>query len=224
VTSNDRALAQLAQPQLAQPQKALLCARDVAKRFGTRAVFRDLNFDISQGAVVAVVGRNGAGKSTLLQIVAGLERPSRGEIEWRDQDGQSWKNNDLRLLCGLAASDAPHPRELSVLENLEFSARVRGLSTRNDELLAHLETFGIKERAQDLSGALSSGLRARLGLALATWHCPPILLLDEPSANMDEAGRDITLRVLQQQRARGIALVATNDEREANWCDARLEL
>jgi heme exporter protein A len=196
----------------------------MSKRFGPRAVFRDLNFTISQGAVVAVVGRNGAGKSTLLRIVAGLERPSRGEVAWHDEGSQVWKNNDLRLLCGLAAPDAPHPRELSVLENLEFAARVRGLSTRNDELLAHLEAFGIKERAHDLSGELSSGLRARLGLALATLHRPSILLLDEPSANMDEAGREITRRVLQEQRARGIALVATNDEREAGWCDARLEL
>ena len=202
----------------------MLRARDVSKRFGARAVFRDVNFSISRGAVVAVVGRNGAGKSTLLRIVAGLERASRGEIVWHDADGQTWKNDDLRLLCGLSAPDAPHPRELSVLENLEFSARVRGSSTRNDQLLAHLELFGLKERARDLTGELSSGLRARLSLALATLHAPSILLLDEPSANMDEAGREITRRVLQEQRARGIALVATNDEREAGWCDARLKL
>ena len=203
---------------------SVLFARDLTKRFGARAVFRGLNFDISQGAAVAIVGRNGAGKSTLLKVVAGLERASRGQLEWRDETSQVWKGSDLRHLCGLSAPDAPHPRELSVLENLEFSSRVRGLSTRSEELLAHLELFGIRERAHDLTGELSSGLRARLGLAVATFHGPSILLLDEPSANMDEAGREITRRVLQEQRARGIALVATNDEREANWCDARLEL
>ncbi len=208
---------------------SVLLARDLSKRFGARAVLRDLNFSISCGAVVAVVGRNGAGKSTLLKIVAGLERASRGEIFWQDENGEDWQSPDLRGLCGLSAPDAPHPRELSVLENLQFAAQVRHSSTRqssnrNEELLAHLELFGIENRAHDLTGELSSGLRARLSLAIATWHRPPILLLDEPSANMDEAGREIAHRILQEQRARGIALVATNDEREAAWCDARLEL
>ncbi len=205
-------------------EKPQLRAHDLAKRFGARAVFRGLNFSISQGAAVAIVGRNGAGKSTLLKIVAGLERPSRGEIEWRDGNGTTWKDSDLRFLCGLSAPDAPHPRELSVLENLEFVARVRGLSTRGEELSAHLVKFGLENRAPDLTGELSSGLRARLGLALATFHQPSILLLDEPSANMDESGREIAYRVLEEQRARGIVLVATNDDREAAWCDARLEL
>lgn len=203
---------------------SVLVARHLSKRFGSRSVLRELNFSISQGAAVAVVGRNGAGKSTLLKIVAGLERPSRGEIGWTDENGEVWRGADLRFLCGLSAPDAPHPRELSVLENLTFCARARTSSTRTDDLLAHLESFGIRERANDLTGELSSGLRARLSLAIATFHRPPILLLDEPSANMDENGREIAHRVLQEQRARGIALVATNDEREAAWCDARLEL
>ncbi len=208
----------------------VLKARDLSKRFGARAVFRDLNFEISQGAAVAIVGRNGSGKSTLLKIVAGLERASAGEICWIDAAATRHENGDLRLLCGLSAPDAPHPRELSVLENLQFAAQVRDSmrtsSTRycDDELLTHLGSFGLEKRAHDLTGELSSGLRARLGLALATWHKPPILLLDEPSANMDDSGREIAHRVLEEQRARGIVLLATNDEREANWCDARLKL
>lgn len=208
---------------------SVLVARDLSKRFGARAVFRGLNFSISRGAAVAIVGRNGSGKSTLLKIVAGLERASSGEIGWRDEGETLWQNGDLRTFCGLAAPDAPHPRELSVLENLQFAAQVRTStqtsSTRcDDELLEHLRCFGLEKRAHDLTGELSSGLRARLGLALATWHKPSILLLDEPSANMDDSGREIAHRVLEEQRARGIVLLATNDEREARWCDARLEL
>lgn len=203
---------------------SVLTARDLAKRFGARAVFRGINFTISRGAAVAIVGRNGAGKSTLLKIIAGLERASQGEISWRDATSQLWNGVELRLLCGLSAPDAPHPRELSVRENLQFVARVRGLRCAENELAAHLEKFGLSGRAHDLTGELSSGLRARLGLALATLHAPQILLLDEPSANMDEAGREIAHRVLEEQRQRGVVLIATNDAREADWCDARIEL
>jgi heme exporter protein A len=130
----------------------------------------------------------------------------------------------MRLLCGLSAPDAPLPRELSVLENLEFVAQVRGLAASRESLLEHLGACGLANRASDLAGDLSSGLRARLGLAIATVHSPTILLLDEPGANLDEAGRQITQRVLETQRQRGITLLATNDEREAQWCDTRIEL
>jgi heme exporter protein A len=86
----------------------------------------------------------------------------------------------------------------------------------------HLSQFGLGSRADDLAGDLSSGLRARLGLAVATLHEPRVLLLDEPAANLDEAGRDILRRVLDAQRTRGIALVATNDAREATTYDERI--
>ena len=182
-------------------------------------MFGPLDFDVESGSVVAVVGRNGAGKSTLLKIVAGLERASRGEVKWCDDT-----DSELRTLCGLSAPDAPWPRELTALENLEFVARVRNLDEDTKSLMSHLESFGLRGRDNSLSGDLSSGLRTRLSLALATLHAPPILLLDEPSANLDESGRELVVRVLEVQRKRGVTLLATNDEREAAWCDARIEL
>ena len=223
----------------------MLQARGLAKRFGARRVFGPLDFDVKTGSVVAIVGRYGAGKSTLLKIVAGLERASRGEIVWRDENenGKNAKvenakvenpqfenarrengHDELRSLCGLSAPDAPHPRELSVLENLDFVANVRGLKLNQDELLSHLESCGLAGREHDLAGELSSGLRTRLSLSIATLHAPPILLLDEPGANLDESGRELLGRVLDVQRTRGIAFVATNDAREADLCDERIEL
>ena len=199
-----------------------LQARGLAKRFCARRVFGPLDFEVASGKVIAVVGCNGAGKSTLLKIVAGLERASRGEIVWRDKNAHN--ENELRTLCGLSAPDAPHPRELSVLENLDFVSNVRGLKLGKDELLSHLESCGLHGREHDLAGELSSGLRTRLSLSIATLHAPPILLLDEPGANLDESGRALLHRVLEVQRTRGIALVATNDAREADLCDVRIEL
>ena len=145
--------------------------------------------------------------------MAGLVRPSTGEIIWAGEDH----------FCGLSAPDAPVYRELTAIENLAFFGRARR-QWSEAELRAHLAEFELGERAQDLAGELSSGLRARLQLAVATWHRPSILLLDEPGANLDEAGRALLSEIVTEQRARGITLLATNDAREAELADRRVEL
>jgi heme exporter protein A len=201
---------------------ATLCCTDLGKRYGTRAVFRGLNFEVGSSTVAAIVGANGAGKSTLLRIISGLVRPTLGQVQWRDETFTVSQPSALSEICGLAAPDAPLYRELTALENLEFFARSRGLPFDVNQLGEHLAQFGLGTRSEDLAGDLSSGLRARLGLAVATLHAPPVLLLDEPAANLDEAGREILQRVLDAQRTRGIALVATNDAREAATYDERI--
>jgi heme exporter protein A len=204
---------------------ALIASR-LGKRYGARVVFRNLEFSVESGTVAGVLGANGAGKSTLLRIVAGLLRPDAGEI--RVSGAKSPQDvisgADLRALCGLSAPDAPLYRELSCLENLEFFAQVRGADYQSQTLLAHLEKFALRTRRDDLAGDLSSGLRARLQLAVATLHAPAILLLDEPSANLDEAGRTLLKRILEEQRTRGLALVATNDTRDLELCDVQIKV
>ena len=190
----------------------MLSARGVFKRYESRLVLRDLSFRVAPGACVAVVGANGAGKSTLLRIVAGLLAPSRGEIVWNEKP--------TRGLCALAAPDAPVYRELSCLENLQFFSG--GADTL--ALKSHLARWNLDKRADDLAGELSSGLRARLGLAVASWFESPILLLDEPSANLDEGGRALVENLIQAQRARGVTLLATNDSRDLAWCDGRVDV
>lgn len=196
---------------------------NLGKRFGARLVLRAMNFQIAPGTAAAVVGANGAGKSTLLKIVAGLTLPSAGRVFWQE-DGRELAARDLSWMCGLSAPDAPLTRELSVLENLEFIASLRGLPAGRDDLMAQLEKWDLSTRSSDMAGDLSSGLRTRLQLAAALLHEPRILLLDEPSANLDGKGRELLQRALVQQRERGIVLVATNDPTEAAWCDVRLEI
>ncbi|MDQ3814195.1 MAG: ABC transporter ATP-binding protein [Armatimonadota bacterium] len=199
----------------------MLLARKLGKRYGERVVFRDLEFAVQPGTVAAVVGPNGAGKSTLLRMIAGLTRPSTGAVVWADGSSET---RNLQWQCGLAAPDAPVYRDLTAGENLEFFARTRGLASNADALLAHLEKFALRPRSRDLAAALSSGLRARLQLAIATLHEPLILLLDEPSANLDAAGRALLQQILEEQRRRGVGLVATNDPRDAGLCEMQIML
>lgn len=201
---------------------AALTARGLGLRFGERVVFRRLDFEVPAGRVAAITGNNGAGKSSLLKIAAGLLRPAVGTLEFRAAD-LVFSGAKLPGICGLFAPDAPVYRELTVFENLEFFACVRGVPGRKS-LEAHLEKFALSARREDLAGDLSSGWRARLQLAVATLHHPPVLLLDEPSANLDEAGRALLREVLEQQRQRGLALLATNDARDLELCNLQVEL
>ncbi|PQV65508.1 heme exporter protein A [Abditibacterium utsteinense] len=192
--------------------KFMLEAKQLSHRFGVRIVLKNLEFQVQSGACIAVVGRNGAGKSTLLRLVAGLLEPSRGVV--------SWNNQKTRPFCALAAPDAPLYRELTCLENLKFFAQ-----TRDEALLRlHLEKWDLENRTSDLAGDLSSGLRVRLQLAVAAWFERPILLLDEPSANLDASGRDLVKRLVAEQKTRGVTLLATNDARDLELCDARIEI
>ncbi len=190
----------------------MLTARRVFKRYESRLVLRDLSFEVAPGSCVAVLGPNGAGKSTLLRLVAGLIAPSRGEI--------LWNSAATRGRCALSAPDAPVYRELTCLENLQFFSG----GADADTLQTHLSNWNLDKRAHDLAGELSSGLRARLGLAVAAWFEPPILLLDEPSANLDEGGRELVEKLIAAQRARGVTLLATNDARDLSWCDAQVRV
>ncbi len=193
-----------------------LRAEKVGKRFGSRVVLRDASFEVTLGSVLGVVGRNGAGKSTLLRIVCGLVAPSRGQV--------LWNGSATRAQCALFAPDAPLYRELTCLENLRFWTHSR---QSNDELRAHLRDFALGERAHDFAGDLSSGLRARLGLCVAAWHAQndhPVLLLDEPTANLDEAGRALVATLVEKHRSRGVTLLATNDARDLALCNAVFEI
>jgi len=205
----------------------MLTLTNLTKRYGYRQVFRDVNCQVDSGQIVAVTGRNGAGKSTLLRIVAGLLRPSAGKVLLTESQ------------IGLAAPDAPLYRELTVQENLQFFARSHDVEAASRRFIkrqdavstkpAHdidlaLQRFHLAPRRDDLAGDLSSGWRARLQLAVATFAAPKVLLLDEPAANLDEAGHALLWELLEEQRSHGIALVATNDAREAARCDRALVL
>lgn len=192
----------------------VLRGEKLGKRFGERLVLRDVSFEAASGTVLGIVGRNGAGKSTLLRIVSGLVAPSRGRILWNDAP--------TRGFCALSAPDAPLYRELTCLENLHlFAGGDKSL------LQDHLDKFSLGKRAHDYAGDLSSGLRARLGLCLADYfarNAHPILLLDEPTANLDEAGRSLVENLVREHKPRGVTLIATNDPRDLGLCDSIFEI
>lgn len=196
----------------------------VTKRFGRRAVLRGVSGEVRSGQVLVVAGPNGSGKSTLLNILAGLLRPTQGQIRYWDNGSELPRDRWHRIL-GVCAPDMAVYEELSAVENLAFLASLRGLGTHEEELRQLLQRLGLA--ATDLSrpvGHFSSGMLQRVKLAQALVHRPRVLLLDEPSSNLDAAGHRILAEMVQELKREAAVVVATNDPREVAWGDEVLEL
>lgn len=196
----------------------------LSKRFGRRAVLRNVNGAAKPGEVLVVTGPNGSGKSTLLNILGGLLRPSQGEVSYL-ANGRALPKEEWHRHLGVCAPDLSVYEELSALENLRFFTQVRGLRLPDKELAAVLEQLGLK--GADFSRPVkqfSSGMLQRVKLAQALVHRPEVLLLDEPSSNLDEAGHRLLKELVMAWRERATVVIATNDPREVAWGDRVLEL
>ena len=191
--------------------------------YGARRVFAGVSLTLRAGETLVVAGHNGSGKSTLLRLLCGLQRPSAGAVIF-SQGGRQCGPEQARDMVGWVAPDLQLYRELTALENLRFFAEVRGLARSDAELSELLERVGLGGRGDDLLAAYSSGMAQRLRYAYALLHNPPLLLLDEPTVTLDERGAALVERVVAAQRARGIAVIATNDPRELRYGDYVLRL
>ncbi|MFH1177296.1 MAG: ABC transporter ATP-binding protein [Acidobacteriota bacterium] len=196
----------------------------LGKRFGSLSVLAGISGTLEPGRVMIVAGPNGSGKSTLLNILAGLVRPSRGEVSFLDGGDKVPRSRWFSLL-GVAAPDMAVYEELSAIENLHFFARVRGVPAETGRLSGLLERLGLSRRDQTRPVATySSGMKQRVKLAQAVIHEPEVLLLDEPSSNLDAAGHAAVAELVADFRGRAALAVATNDPREMAWGDAKIEL
>jgi len=176
----------------------VVSATGVCKRFGPQRVVQSVSLSIGIGEVVLLLGANGAGKSTLLRILAGLVRADSGDVI-RAQGSR----------IGFASHHTFLYSKLSVRENMGLYAALLGSeAAEQNELLNrwHLSSF-----AQTPINQLSKGTQAKVSLVRALLGKPEILLLDEPSSNLDEQSVDVLLDEVRSQQARGLCIIATHD-------------
>jgi heme exporter protein A len=192
-------------------------------RFDSRVIFDRVSVELEQGQVLVVTGRNGSGKSTFLAVVAGLLRPTRGEVRFFDGT-RLVPLEERRRGLGLVAPDLVLYPELTARENLDLLARLRGGRMEAREIEQLLGRVGLSGREDDLLSQYSSGMRQRVKYAFALMSHPGLLLLDEPTANLDAAGAALVESVIDGQRKQGILLLATNDPTETRHADLLLEL
>ncbi len=216
----ERQVNEVVKPGQCPPVPCTLAAVDLGRVFGGREVFSHIAFQVGSGQVHVVTGPNGSGKSTLLRIAAGLLSPSAGRVDvvW---NGRSLDGVDRRECLGYVAPDLTLYRELTGAENLRFFARLRGVAMDRPALVHILSEVGLKGRGRDLVGTYSSGMRQRLKYAFALLGSPVILLLDEPTANLDAEGIAMVERLVAAHRMQGgLTVIGTNEPREVGWGDA----
>jgi heme exporter protein A len=195
----------------------------VSKSYGSRRVLRDVTAHAVAGQVLVIAGPNGSGKSTLVKMIARLIRPTDGRVLWK-LDGQTLPAADARKVVGMVSPDLTFYDELSAIENLRFFAQVRGLSARSELAESLLGRFGLGGRGRDPVGAYSSGMKQRLKYAFALMHDPPLLLVDEPTANLDERGVALVYDAIAQARLSKCIVIATNEPEEVRLGDVIIQL
>lgn len=195
----------------------------LSKRFGTRRVLDEVSFTLTVGDSLAVVGRNGSGKTTLLRILAGLAAPTRGTVTFTNEK-KKLARAEVRRRLSYVGPELTLYDSLTAAENLTFFASMRGISldkNRVDSILADMQLGG---RGGDFYGAYSSGMKQRLKYAVALLNDPVFLLLDEPTANLDDEGKTVVAGIIARQKKDGILIVATNEAGEYGFAEKLIRL
>ena len=197
---------------------------------GARQVLALERFDAAAGEHWLVLGASGSGKTTLLNLIAGLLKPSEGEIVIGGQplaqlDGAAldrWRGRSV----GIVPQKLHLVSSLSVLQNLLLAPYLAGLPSDPSRATGLLESLSVKEQAKAKPHELSHGQAQRVAIARAVMNRPKLLLADEPTANLDDANCFQALELLQNQsRECGATLiVATHDQRAKQRFEKRLEL
>lgn len=202
-----------------------LRARGLRRRFGSHVVLRDVSFDVAWGEAVALLGSNGAGKTTLLRIAAGVLSPSDGGVRVGGACVKD-RSDAVRASTALLSGDAFLYDDLTALENLRFAVRMRGGDASLPCLERSLFDVGLMRVRDSRIRHFSSGMRKRLALARVVAMDPPILLLDEPYASLDEDAMGLVDETVRNWRRGGRAvLMATHlKERAGVVCDRALHL
>jgi heme ABC exporter ATP-binding subunit CcmA len=195
----------------------------IGKHYGETLLFKDISFQLNRGDVLAITGWNGSGKSTLLRIIAGLVRPSAGQV------GMFLNNEPIpkesrRRFVGMVAPALSLYDELTGLENMEFFCRVRGVACNRHDCLEIIDRVELTEHAGKMCRDYSSGMKQRLKLAQALLHKPPLLLLDEPGCNLDSKGIKVVEEIVSKQRRLGMTVIASNEKREADYANRIINL
>ena len=196
----------------------------INKAFGSKSVVKDARLKIKNARCTLLIGENGAGKSTLLKIISGLERPDSGLIRINNKDYKWGQGKSVLLKNIMYLHQQPYMFDGSVEKNLQYLVKV---SRQPVKLIDQaIEWAGIQDIIHQNAKSLSGGEKQRVAIARAYLRNPEVVLLDEPTANLDQVSKIRTLKLLKQFKSRGIAMIiASHDPEIFNGLqDVRLQL
>ena len=202
-------------------EKITLKAVNLTRKFDRRPIFKDVNFELTMGSATAITGRNGSGKSTLIKIIANLLIQSSGELNLFSGTEKIKKENIYKYI-GFVSPYLNLYDEFTGFENLKIISDIRGWG--HDNIDSALTRVGLIHRKNDLLKIYSSGMKQRLKIAFAILHNPKVLLLDEPTSNLDLDGISVVDDIANEYKKDRILIIATNDAHERSLCSNEINL
>ena len=195
----------------------------VTRRFGELTAVDAVSLDVEEGEIVGLLGHNGAGKTTLIRVINGLLRPDGGQVRVAGLDPMA-DGHLVRRATGVLTEYPALDEFLTTRENLEVYAAINALPRRDAAVQVErlLQELGLWEKRDEPARELSAGLKQRVAIARALVHDPRILLLDEPTTNMDPvAARNVRqlITVLVRRRDRTVLLSTHNLVEAEELCD-----
>jgi heme ABC exporter ATP-binding subunit CcmA len=194
----------------------ILAAVGLERSFGHVRVLRGIDLEVRRGDVLVVVGPNGAGKTTLLRVLAGLVRPSAGEVRVL---GRKLERSapEARRPIGFVSHQSLLYDDLTLAENVALAARLYGMASPRAAAMHALQSVELAERAHQRPRELSRGLLQRAAVARALVHEPLLLLLDEPFTGLDAPAAERLRELLLERQRRGQGLLLVTHHLEEAW-------
>jgi ABC-2 type transport system ATP-binding protein len=185
-----------------------LAIENLSHGFGSRRALIDVNLSVEPGSFAVLLGPNGAGKTTLISLATGLYSAQQGDIHIF---GRSIRRNPLPALAslGVVFQMPTLDLDLTVDQNMTYHGALHGLSRREarERAFEELERFGVNDRQDDKVRSLSGGLRRRVEIARALLHRPKLLIVDEATAGLDVAGRQLLLTHVRSLCRHGLSVL-----------------
>lgn len=193
--------------------QAKLIARDLEMSFGPRLLFKAHSLELCQGNVIYLQGDNGSGKSTLMKILAGLQPPSKGKIEVSDFKKDAWWTRNPLLGKAVYLHQHPYLFDGTVNYNLTYGLPFAASKTEAKRRIGQaIEMAQLGSLLQARASNLSGGERQRLAIARAWILQPKLLMLDEPTSNMDKDSQALVLQMIQQLKQQGTGMLLSSHQ------------
>lgn len=194
---------------------ALLALKEISLSYGKRKILDAIDLDIESGSFTVIAGESGSGKSTLLYILGGFLRPDRGSFLFSGRRvygkfGEFGLGRFRKKFIGFLFQDFRLLPFLTVEQNIRFPALFSGKKLAKEQLQNQMHNLGIAHRAKAYPNTISGGEAQRTALARALLMNPPLLLLDEPTGNLDSATEAAIVNVLVDLKKQGLTLVCVS--------------
>ena len=194
-----------------------LILQNLTKSFGRRLIFKNINAEFNTGSIYGLTGSNGSGKSTLAMIIANILSPTSGKVIHKIEN-RELSSEKLHNHLGFVSPYLMLYDEFSAEENLIHFMKIRGLKINNDRIKNLLDEFSLYDRRNDLIKAYSSGMKQRVKFIFSLIHSPELMILDEPTSNLDTAGKDKVYEIIEKESKNKLIIIASNEENDLALC------